>query len=167
MLKQAEAYAKENPEQFNQILARYNQILIKAKGGPRFDDVSAKHDAWFKTYWAAEQQAVRERQVKMQEYNRAGTPHMSIELWQEFPENLRSEGLNLYLTDYLLKYTPPNFLWDMTYGQIGPDTSQRLRGGAEGRPRFNGPGGREQGRAGNFNSQDRPDLRGPEELQPK
>lgn len=117
MIATADDYAKKNPDQYLHILARYHQIAIKAKGGPRFDEVKAKHDAWFQTYWAAEQKAVQEYQQKMLEFNRNRTPHLGLNIWKDFPKNLRSEGLNSYLADYLLKFTPPNFLWDLTSNQ--------------------------------------------------
>lgn len=148
MLKLADDYAKENPEQFLQILARYNQAALKAKGGPRFDEITAKHDAWFKRYWTAEQRVVREYESKMHEYMRAGTPHLGIDLWRDFPRNLRSEGLNLYLTEFLLKRTPPNFLWDLTYGQIGQEAARGPDGNRNSRPGFNGQRGQGPGQRG-------------------
>jgi len=156
MLKLADDFADKNPEQFTQILARYNQIVIKAKGGPQFDKISGKYNAWSIAFLAAEREEVQNYQAKMEEYNRNRTPHLSIELWKDFPKNLRSEELNLYLADYLLKYIPPNFLWELTYSPVGPGAAQRPGAGQNGRPRFNRPGGPNQGGPGNFNRPDRP-----------
>lgn len=143
MLKLADDYAKENPDQYPQILARYHQVVIKAKGGPRFAEVTAKHDAWFQTYWAAEQKAVQEYQQRMLEFNQDRTPHLGLDIWKDFPKNLRSKGLNDYLADYLLKFTPPSFLWDLTFAPTPKDDTAHPAG------RPGGPGGQ------------RPDQRGP------
>ncbi len=93
MIATAEKFAAENPEAYQQILARYNQLEEKARGTSEAPAVAAARGAWVRKFHEADEKAFQEALEKVDAALMNQQPHRAFTAWEEFPKNLLSQTI--------------------------------------------------------------------------
>ncbi len=121
MLAAAEKFAKENPEQYQHIIARYEQAARKAEGTPRLKEIEKALGDWEIRFFAADGAALQTHMDKVESafFNRR--PHEAFAIWKDFPTNLLSEAILKKAVDQLLSARGP-FLTQLASGGM-PDVT--------------------------------------------
>ena len=103
---QAQAYAKANPTNYRSALARYAQVLSKAKGLPlekqvtqAIADLTKRRDEAFEKMFTAQKQ-------RMEEALARGEGPRSLAGLRGFPDELRSEEKDRIIYEFVLKNGP-------------------------------------------------------------
>jgi serine/threonine protein kinase len=123
MFEAAEDYAKKNPTNYRNMLARYEQVEAKAVGSDLEAKVKQAADDVFARKRAAAEKAMREYKVKFDELLAARGHREAVGYLRTFPEELRSAEIDRRILEEI-SVPPP-----------GEEALPGARGGRSGPPR--------------------------------
>jgi hypothetical protein len=109
MLAQADQYAQKNPQNFRDLIDRYRQVLDKTRGTPKAEAVDRKLNEAVSRHQAAQRQAIKSYESKMDEKLRAGKPQEAYNVWKDFPANLRTRESDQQIEQLLERALPAGF----------------------------------------------------------
>ncbi len=149
MIRVAEQYAVENPEEYRSILAHYDKIAGKVAGTPRATAIEEARETWQGKFHEADEKAYNDIMDKVDQALLSQQPHRVFEAWKQFPKNLLSEELLEQAVDSVLNLPGP-FVGQLLRGEMPQmPIPEELKipdelmppGGLGNQPGMGGPGG--------------------------
>ena len=117
MLSEAEQYSQAYPTNFQNIIARYDQLARQAAGTPEEEAIKRTRGDWELRFFAADALALDEFKAKVEEcfFNRR--PHECFTIWEGFPTNLLSEAILDEAAEQIVGARGP-FITEVALGQL-------------------------------------------------
>lgn len=107
MVSEADAYATANPTNYRSIIARYLQIANTFNNMPAGIKARTAVEDWTKKRNTAADKLIAEIDVKVRQSIAAGKHQEGIELWRDFPMELRAKEVDDKVDKLLDTYPPP------------------------------------------------------------
>jgi hypothetical protein len=123
LLSEAEAYATANPTNYRSIIAKYQQIARNFSSLPAGVKARAAVDEWTKKRNIAADKVIAETDAKVRETIASGRHQEGIELWRDFPDELRAKEVDDKVDKLLDTYPAP-----MDDGMRGKGKQRPARG---------------------------------------
>ena len=117
MIRVAEQFAAENPEEYRSILAHYDQIVGKVAGTPREQEIQDARKTWQDKFHEADEKAFNDILDKLDQALLSKQPHTVFAAWEQFPKNLLSEELLEQAVDSVLNLPGP-FVGELLGGEM-------------------------------------------------
>ena len=139
MLAAAEKYAKENQANYRGILARFRQIRTMAADTELASGADAAIETWSAKQHEAAKIEIQRFEQRMRQFLAEGQHPEAMDVWQSFPEPLRSQEIDDEILGILNQHPPES----AGLGGQGPRDGIREPAGRgpRGGPPFGPPGG--------------------------
>jgi len=108
MISEADAYATANPTNYRSIISRYQQIANTFNSMPAGMKARTAVDDWTKKRNAAADKLIAEIDAKVRQTIAAGKHQEGVELWRDFPMELRAKETDDKVDKLLDTYPPPD-----------------------------------------------------------
>ena len=109
MLAFADDYAKQHPQNFEEILDGYRQVEERAAGGPIGAVVAERMRTWSAQKNETLTKEITTRETKMKELIKAGKLQEAYSVWRDFPSNLRSWEIDEQIRKIVKDNFPSDF----------------------------------------------------------
>lgn len=130
MLAAADAFAAASPEEFKEILARYDQVKTAAAGAAIEARAEEMLKQWAMRYLSEVDRRYQRDMREMGYFLEQHRPRSAEDLWRQFPQSLRSPPVDRLIAEVLSTRIP-----------APPGGRDRGRGGPPGKGRDGGKGG--------------------------